>query len=71
MSLDLGLARHTGIRLAEVVFLALAVAGVWLAGAPIPLFKFRAARTIVAGLALMIGDLLLIVAIRWGHFGQR
>ena len=69
MSLVLGFANHTGRRLAEVGFLLLLFAGVWLAAAQIPQFKFAAARTIVAGLALAISGLLLIIATRWGHFG--
>ena len=69
MSLVLGLAHRTGIRLAEVGFLFLLFAGVWLAAAQSPRFKFAAARTIVAGLALAVSGLLLIVAIHWGHFG--
>jgi hypothetical protein len=69
MSLVLGFAHRTGIRLAEVAALLLLFAGVWLAAAQIPLFKFAAARTIVAGLALAISGVLLILAIRWGHFG--
>jgi hypothetical protein len=31
--------------------------------------RFASARTIVAGVALAIGGLLLIVATHWGHFG--
>jgi hypothetical protein len=69
MSLVIGFAHHTGIRLAEVGFLLLLFVGVWLTAAQIPQFKFAAARTIVAGLALAISGLLLIVAIHWGHFG--
>ena len=69
MSLILGFAHHTGVRLAEVGFLLLLFAGVWLAAAQIPQFKFAAARTIVAGVALAISGLLLIVATHWGHFG--
>jgi hypothetical protein len=69
MTLDLGFAHHTGRRLAEVAFLFLLFAGVWLAAAQIPRFKLAAARTIVAGLALAIGGLLLIIATYWGHFG--
>jgi hypothetical protein len=58
------------MRLAEVGFLLLLFAGVWLAAAQIPQFKFAAAtRKIVAGLALAISGLLLIVATHWGHFG--
>ena len=69
MSLVLAFAHHTGIRLAEVGFLVLLFAGVWLAAAQIPQFKFGAARTIVAGLALAVSGLLLIIATHWGHFG--
>ena len=69
MNLILGLAHQTGVRLAEVGFLLVLFAGVWLAAAQIPQFKFGAARTIVAGIALAIGGLLLIIATHWGHFG--
>jgi hypothetical protein len=65
----LGFTHRTGERLAEVGFLLELIAGVWLIAAQIPLFKFRTARTIVAGVLLAIGGALLIVAIRWGHFG--
>jgi hypothetical protein len=60
---------HTGVRLAEVGFLLILFAGVWLVAAAIPLFKLERARTIVAGVALAVGGLLLIVATHWGHFG--
>ncbi len=69
MSFVLGFAHRTGIRLAEVGFLFLLFAGVWLTAAQIPRFKFGTARTIVAGVALAISGLLLIIAIHWGHFG--
>jgi hypothetical protein len=69
MSLVLGLTHHTGTRIAEVGFLLLVFAGVWLAAAQVPEFKFGIARTIVAGLALAIGGVLLIIATHWGHFG--
>jgi hypothetical protein len=65
----LAFAHRTGLRLAEVGFLFVIFAGVWLAAAQIPWFRFRAARTIVAGVALAIGGVLLIIAIRWGRFG--
>ena len=45
-------------------------AGVWLVAAQLPQFKLGAARTIVAGVALALGGLLLIIAIHWGHFGH-
>jgi hypothetical protein len=69
MSLVLGFAHHTGIRLAEVAFLLLLFAGVWLAAAQMSKFKLVTSRTIVAALALAISGVLLIVATRWGHFG--
>jgi hypothetical protein len=69
MSLVLGFAHHTGVRVAEVGFLLLLFAGIWLSAAQLPQFTFGAARTIVAGLALAIGSLLLIIATHWGHFG--
>jgi hypothetical protein len=69
MNLVLGFAHHTGVRLAEVGFLLLLFAGIWLAAAHVPKLRFASARTIVAGLALAISGLLLIIATHWGHFG--
>jgi hypothetical protein len=63
------LAHHTGVRLAEIGFLLILFAGIWLAAAQIPAFKFGTARTIVAGIALAVAGLLLIIATHWGHFG--
>jgi hypothetical protein len=69
MNLVLGFARQTGVRLAEVGFLLVLFAGVWLAAAQVPQLKLGTARTIVAGVALAISGLLLIIAAHWGHFG--
>jgi hypothetical protein len=33
------------------------------------MFKMARARKIVAGAALAVGGLLLIIAVHWGHFG--
>jgi hypothetical protein len=63
------LAQHTGARLAEIGFLLILFAGVWLAAAQVPAFKLATARTIVAGIALALAGLLLIIATHWGHFG--
>jgi hypothetical protein len=68
MDLLLGFAHHTGIRLAEVGFLLVAIAGVWMVAAEIPQLKLSRARAVIAGLALAIGGVLLIVATHWGHF---
>jgi hypothetical protein len=64
-----GLTAHTGARLAEVGFLLILFAGVWLVAAEIPQFELKRARTIVAGVALGVSGLLLIIATHWGHFG--
>jgi hypothetical protein len=64
-----GLSPHTGVRLAEVGFLLVVFAGVWLAAAQLPQLKLGGARTMIAGVALAIGGLLLIIATHWGHFG--
>ena len=61
----LALAHHTGVRLAEVGFLLILFAGVWLAAAQVPKFKLGTARTIVAGVALALAGLLLIIATHW------
>jgi hypothetical protein len=63
------LSSHTGVRLAEVGFLLIVFAGVWLVAAASPQFKLERARTIVAGVALAVSGLLLIIATHWGHFG--
>ena len=69
MNLVLGLTHHDAVRLAEVACLFVLFAGVWLAVGHIPQFKFGAARSIVAGVALALAGLLLGIAIHWGHFG--
>ena len=63
------MSKKTGTILAEVGFLLLLFAGVWLAAAQIPAFKLATERTIVASIALALSGLLLIIATRWGHFG--
>ena len=63
------LSHRTGVTLAEVGFLLILFAGVWLVAAQIPAFKMPTARTIVAGIALALAGVLLIIATHWGHFG--
>jgi hypothetical protein len=65
----LALSHHTGVTLAEVGFLLILFAGVWLVAAQIPALKMPTARTIVAGIALALAGVLLIIATHWGHFG--
>jgi hypothetical protein len=61
---------HTGVRLAEVGFLLILFAGVWLIAAEIPELRIARFRMIVAGLALAAAGILLIIATHSGHFGQ-
>ena len=69
MTLIVAFSHRTGIRIAEIGFLLVLFAGIWLAAAHIPQFKLGTARSVVAGVALAIGGLLLIIATHWGHFG--
>jgi hypothetical protein len=57
------------VRLAEVAFLLIAFAGIWLAAAQFRFFKLARARMAIAGLALATAGVLLIIATHWGHFG--
>jgi hypothetical protein len=59
----------TGLKLAEFGFLLILIAGVWLVAAEIPALGLHRARKIVAGAALAVAGVLLIIAIHWGHFG--
>jgi hypothetical protein len=70
MSVLLAMSAHTGARLAEVGFLLILFAGVWLIAAEIPRLGLSRLRTIVAGVALAVAGLLLIIATHSGHFGQ-
>jgi hypothetical protein len=69
MQFVFALTDHTGVRLAEVGFLLILIAGVWLAAAQLPQLKWRAFRSVVAGVTLAVGGALLIIATHWGHFG--
>jgi hypothetical protein len=59
----------TGIKLAEIGFLLILIAGVWLVAAEIPALRLQRVRRIVAGAALTAAGVLLIIATHWGHFG--
>jgi hypothetical protein len=65
----LTLSAKAGDRLAEVGFLLLIIAGIWLVAAEIPALKLSKLRRIVAGVALAASGVLLIIATHWGHFG--
>lgn len=69
MSPLLAMSMHSGVRLAEVGFLLMLIAGVWLAAdSVLPRLRLPGSRTAVAGLLLAVGALLLIIATHWGHF---
>jgi hypothetical protein len=61
---------HSGVIIAEIGFLLILFAGIWLVSSEIPLFKGATARKMVAGAALAVGGLLLIIATHWGQFGS-
>ena len=66
------LTHATGIKLAEVGFLLIVIAGVWLVASEIAALgaqKWHTLRIIVAGSCLGVAGILLIVATHWGGFG--
>lgn len=65
----LTLTHETSVRLAEVEFLLILFVGIGLVAAEIAMLKANAARRIVAGIALALAGLLLIIATHWGQFG--
>ncbi len=69
MNILFALTHHTGVRLAEVGFLLILIAGLWFAAAGIPRLRLGRPRTVVAGLLLAVGGLLLVIATHWGRFG--
>jgi hypothetical protein len=68
-SLLLTLSRQTSVRIAEVAFLLILIAGVWMLAAEVLPQRFHKMRLIVAGSALAVSGILLIVATHWGQFG--
>ena len=73
MNLLLAISHRTSVRVAEVAFLLLGIAGVWtafgwiLAERPDRPFVGRRFRMIVAGILIAVAGLLLIIATHWGH----
>ena len=62
----------TGIKLAEVGFLLVVIAGVWLVASEVAALgaaTWHKFRTAVAGGCLAAAGILLITAIHWGGFG--
>ena len=67
----LALTHQTGVRLAEIAFLLLMIAGIWLVAGELELARVRLhkVRTVVAGGAIAAAGALLIIATHWGRFG--
>ena len=62
----------TGVTLAEVGFLLILIAGVWLVASELAVLgaaKWHKFRILVAGSCLAAAGILLIVATHWGSFG--
>ena len=64
----LALTSKAGVRLAEVGFLLIVIAGVWIVAAEVQPLRFGRLRMIVAGVLLAAAGVLLIIAVHWGHF---
>jgi hypothetical protein len=69
MNILFAFSARTGLRIAEIGFLCILIAGVWLVAAELPQLKIQRTRRIVAGSLLAAAGILLIVAVHWGQFG--
>jgi hypothetical protein len=69
MSLLLTINRHTSDRLAEVAFLLILIAGVWLVAAELLSARWHKLRMVVAGVLFAVAGLIMIIVIHSGHFG--
>lgn len=64
------MSHETGVRIAEVGFLCVTIAGIWLVAAEIPAGnKWARFRRIVAGSLLAAAGVLEIIAFHWGKVG--
>lgn len=60
--------RHTGVRVAEIGFALMAIAGALLAIAPVT--RLGRAGTVAGGVVLAAAAVVVIIAIRLGSFGS-
>jgi hypothetical protein len=69
VSLLLTISRHTSDRLAEVAFLLILIAGVWMAADALLPPRWHKVRMVVAGVLFAVAGLIMIIVIHSGHFG--
>lgn len=67
MQFVLAFSHNTGVRVAEVAFLLLLIAGVWTAIAWLAQGKWERFRMVVAGVLIAVAGMLLIIATHWGN----
>ena len=68
MSPLLAFSHNTSVTVAEVAFLLLLIAGIWMAVAwLLDQQRWTRFRMIVAGVLIAAAGLLLIIATHWGH----
>jgi hypothetical protein len=65
----LAISHHTSVRIAEVGFLLIVIAGVWLVANEFLPPQWHKFRSVVAGLAFTAAGILLLIATHWGLFG--
>jgi hypothetical protein len=65
----LAFTHQTSVTIAQVAFLLILFSGIWFVAAEIPRLRLSKTRRIVAGTALAVAGLLLIIASYWGNFG--
>jgi hypothetical protein len=69
MSLILTINRATSARIAEIAYLLILIAGIWMVVAELTKLKLHTVRMVVAGIALGAAGLLLLIATHWGKLG--
>jgi hypothetical protein len=69
VGLLLAISRQSSIRLAEVAFLCILIAGIWMAVNELEQLRNHRLRMIVSGVLLAAAGLLLVIATHWGQFG--